>query len=426
VDGIILQNNKHVVSWRSTAEERSVDSQGRAGVPRIRVAINAITDLTPNDGARIYLRALAQELAKLDGVEVILLVGKGQRTLLPFELQDKAREVAVPHSRSYWQFLFQRRIRHALKHEQADVYHLPNRLPFLWKSIPTVVTIHDQVDMRVRKYGLMRTIYGLVVNHLTGNLCEHILTVSESAKRDIVKLLGISEAKITVVPNGVDSRFRILDRASCKSYVKSVYSLDGDFILGPGGLSKNKNVERFLLALAELARSGSHHTLVLTGWGEPRELSFIKGRIRRLGLERSVILTGYVPPEDMPVLYNACALAVYASLYEGFGLPILEAMACGTPLIVSNSSSLPEVAGDAALYVDPYDPGDISRAIAHLLSDQDLRSALVSRGLERVHKFTWRAAAEKALEVYRETATKNKDRVLKGASAIRISPRSLT
>jgi GT2 family glycosyltransferase/glycosyltransferase involved in cell wall biosynthesis len=408
MDGIISQNNKHVRSPRSTPEERSVSSQGHVCGPRIRIAINAITDVTPNDGARIYLRALAQELAKLEGVEVILVVGKGQRTLLPSDLQAKACEVAVPHSRSYWQFFFQHRIRDALKHEQADVYHLPNRLPFLWKFIPTVVTIHH-VGMRARKYGLMRTIYGFAVDHLAGNLCDHVMTVSESAKRDIAELLGLSESKITVVHNGVDSSFRVLDRASCKSRVKSVYSLDRDFILATGGLSRNKNVERLLLAFAELTRSGFQHTLALTGWGEPARLSFIKGRIHHLGLEGRVNLTGHVPRQDMPALYNACALAVYSSLYEGFGLPVLEAMACGTPLIVSNTSSLPEVAGDAALFVDPYDIGDISRAIGQLLSDQDLRSKLVSRGLDRVRQFTWRAAAEKTVGVYWKIAMKNKD-----------------
>lgn len=117
--------------------------------PPIRVAINAITELTPKYGARVYLRELAMEMRKLEGVELILLVGSGQSRNLPCELQSAAREVSVPHGRSYWQYFYQGRIRKVLMEERADVYHLPNTLPFFGKCIPTVVTIHDLVDLRV-------------------------------------------------------------------------------------------------------------------------------------------------------------------------------------------------------------------------------------------------------------------------------------
>src|SRR5258706_480598 len=164
--------NEGVVSDEPTASKPST----------IRVAINALTELTPKFGSRVYLMNLARELSKLPEVDAILLVGKGQGACLPDELKHLAREIDVPHRRSYWQVLFQERICNFLEKESVDIYHLMNTLPLLRKVIPTVVTIHDLADLRVRKYGWPRTIYRFGANLSAAHVADRILTVSENSK----------------------------------------------------------------------------------------------------------------------------------------------------------------------------------------------------------------------------------------------------
>jgi glycosyltransferase involved in cell wall biosynthesis len=185
--------------------------------------------------------------------------------------------------------------------------------------------------------------------------------------------------------------------------VEEAYSISRSFILAPGGLSRNKNTGTLLKAFARLKASGMPHLLVLTGGGEGKDVRGVRSEIQKLRLERDAILTGYVPASDMPALYNACCLVAYPTLYEGFGLPVLEAMACGAPVITSNVSSLPELAGDAALLIDPRSPEELFEAMSRVIRECDVRETLLQRGLDRVHRFSWRATAEQTVQVYRES-----------------------
>jgi glycosyltransferase involved in cell wall biosynthesis len=369
---------------------------------KIRVAMNAITELTAKYGSHVYLMELARELTKVESIDLILLVGRGQKSLLPEELQPNAREIAVSASRSYLQLFYQKRIGDFLKREQIDVYHLPNTLPLFWKPIPTVVSIHDLADLRVRKYGLVRTAYRWLINYFSAHLADHVLTLSENSKRDLISLLRIPAERVTVTLAGVHPRFRVLDRAECKKHIQKIYAFDSDFLLAPGGLPRNKNVSNLLLAYAELRRTGIQLPLVVTGHAYKKELSPIQRQIRELHLEDSVVLTGYVDAGDMPFFYGACSLVIYPSLYEGFGLPVVESMASGAPLVVSNTSSLPEIVGNAAVVIDPRDPRGIADAVRLLLRDEQLRRTFVARGLERAALFTWQKAADKVVQVYRD------------------------
>lgn len=366
----------------------------------MRVAINALSDINSGYGAGIYLIGLARALSRAAEVDLIILVGRGATRLLPEDLQRHACELSVPTCRSYLQIAHQSQICELLSRKEIDLYHLPNTLPLGRKSVPTVVTIHDLADIRVRKHGWLRTGYRWCVNWLASRSADHIITVSENSKRDIMDVLNIPEEKITVTFEGIDDRFRVMDQRECKERLHKLYDVGSDFVLAPGGLSRNKNLENLFLAFAELKSTEPQLSLVLTGYGAIKEMCRVRNCIARFGLADSVVLTGYVDQRAMPLFYGACKLVVYPSLYEGFGLPALEAMSAGVPLVVSNTSSLPEIVGDAGLFVDPRDPRSIAEGMKRLLNDQDLRTELVSRGLERARLFSWQKAAEKSVEVY--------------------------
>jgi glycosyltransferase involved in cell wall biosynthesis len=388
---------------QGTAREGSFkDQQAGTKLPTIRVAINALTELTPKFGSRVYLMNLTRELSKLPDVDPILLVGKRQVESLPSDLKRLAREIDIPHTRSYWQVLFQERICKFLRMESVDIYHLTNTLPLLRKMVPTVVTIHDLADLRVRKYGWLRTTYRFGANFSAARLADRILTVSENSKSDIVRLLRVSEAKVVVTYPGVDASFRQLDHDQSKRYLGATYPITNDFILAPGGVSRNKNVYGILRAFATLKESGVAQQLVFTGSGESDDYRAVCDEIHRLHLEKEVILTGHVPAVDLPAFYNACSLVVYPSLYEGFGLPAVEAMACGAPLVTSNVSSLPEVVADAGLLIDPRQTTSLVEAISLLLREHNLRNSLIERGVRRAQDFSWQATAEQTAQVYRD------------------------
>lgn len=366
--------------------------------PRVRVAVNAIT---AKFGSRVYLWELSSALAKLDGVDLVLLVGKGKATDVPPLLLSRTCGVPVSSGRSYSQIFRQKRIREVLLREKIDLYLIPN-MPLLGMTIPTVVTIHDLADLRVRKYGVLRTAYRSLVNFIAAHLADHVLTVSENSKRDIVRLLRIPESKVTVVYNGVSEAFRPLDRKECKDYLASKYSITSDFLLAPGGLSRNKNIPGLLAAMRVLKERGRVESLVLLGDKEDRESKYVVADVQQSEIDGTVVLPGFVPREDLPVFYNAARLVVYPTLYEGFGFPVLEAMACGTPVVTSNNSSLPEVTGCAALLVDPRSPQEIADSVQRLLTDGTLRSELTCRGLLHARQFTWEKAAKETLEVLLE------------------------
>ena len=370
--------------------------------PTLRVAMNAITEAAPKFGSRVYLWELASELAKTDGVDLVLLVGQGQANGVPPQLRSCVREIPISAGRSYSQIFGQKRIREALLREKIDVYQIPNTMPLLSKATPTVVTIHDLVDLRVKKYGVLRTMYRFLVNFVAAHFADCVLTVSENSKRDIVRLLLIHESKVTVIYNGVNEAFRPLDRRECRGYLERKYSIGHDFILTPGSLSRNKNTLRLLAAMRILKERGRRESLVLLGDKEDPEFDRVSAGVRRLGLDGTVLFPGFVPREDLPAFYNAASLVAYPTLYEGFGLPVLEAMACGTPVVTSNNSSLPEVAGNAALLVDSRKPEEIAVALQRLLADEALRNELSSRGILRARQFTWEKAAKETLEVFVE------------------------
>jgi glycosyltransferase involved in cell wall biosynthesis len=236
-----------------------------------------------------------------------------------------------------------------------------------------------------------------------------ILADSENTRHDIIELFGVPPERVRVLYPGVDPAFRVIEDQQLLAAVKEAYRLDCPFILSVGTLEPRKNLITLLDAYAQLrASQGLEHKLVIVG-GKGWLYDGIFRRVEGLSLREEITFLGFLPEEHLPAVYCLSDLLVFPSLYEGFGLPPLEAMACGTPVVTSNSSSLPEVVGDAGLMVSPDDTEALVETISEVLHDSKLREVLTASGLSRAAEFTWEAAGEKLLDIYedlleRETA----------------------
>jgi len=285
-----------------------------------------------------------------------------------------------------------------------DVLHSPDFIPPFRRKCKSVITIHDlnfllyphfltpesasyygQIDQAVRK-------------------CDHIIAVAESTRRDIIQLTGAPEDKISVVHEAAHPIYRPLQDETLLGQVKTRLGISREFILFVSTIEPRKNVSTLLMAYKQLL-DNYHVEVDLVLAGEKGWLfNEVFALVDKLGLEERVSFLGRVSPEDLLGLYNAAQLLIHPAFYEGFGLPLLEAMACGTPVVASNTSSLPEVAGDAALLVEPTDVDGMTVALWRVLSDGALRQQMSDKGLKRAGMFSWRRAAVETMVIYRRLA----------------------
>jgi len=227
---------------------------------------------------------------------------------------------------------------------------------------------------------------------------QEIVAISENTKNNIVTFYGIDPGRVRVIPPGFEkSRYRLGINGE---RTKAKYGLT-EYFLYVGNLLAHKNLRRLLLAFSLITRR-LPYKLVIAGHKDPRYYPALEAEAQALGLAGKVLFLNYVPTDELPALYAGAKVFVFPSLYEGFGLPPLEAMACGCPVIVSNVSSLPEVCGDAAYYVNPYDVESIAEGIHKVLTDEALRQNLIKKGIERVKLFSWEKAAKEHLKVFEE------------------------
>jgi glycosyltransferase involved in cell wall biosynthesis len=242
---------------------------------------------------------------------------------------------------------------------------------------------------------------------LTLRRAHAVITDSEHAKVEILRLYPHLNGKVYVVHLAPNAAFEPIGDTQLVQEVRSRFGIRSDFILSVGNLQPRKNLPRLIQAYAAIRNRLGDTKLVIVGkarW----QASDVFALVTRLGLEREVFFTGYVPNDDLVALYNAAKLFVYPSIYEGFGLPILEAMACGTPVVTSNTSSMVEVAGDAALLVDPFDEQDIAHAIHQAATNEGLAQSLVEKGARQAKQFSWRKTALDTVAVYRRVAGKQR------------------
>jgi len=289
----------------------------------------------------------------------------------------------------------------ALQRElRADLVHFPASVAGLLAARGSIVTVHDVSFLRHAEWFRpgRAAYYRLAVRRSVG-LASRVIADSEATARDLMELAGVSRDRIDVVPLGVDAAYRPADLAECDR-VRARYALPARFFLYVGTIEPRKNLARLVDAWSRIAES-CDADLVLAG-REGWRMAALREAMARSPRRNRIHLPGFVRHEDLPGMLGAAQIFVWPSLYEGFGLPPLEAMACGVPVITSNTSSLPEVVADAAITVDPYDVEALAQAMAQLAQDRAMRDTLRQRGLQRAALFSWCRTAELTVDAYRK------------------------
>lgn len=290
---------------------------------------------------------------------------------------------------------------------KSDITHFFNYIvpPFVHGK--KVVTVHDMVYKSFPDTVRGRTKYMLDIGlKRSMKRADLIVTDSEFSKKEIIKYFPQHESRIRVVPCGVDlERFHPCDDPERIPEVKKSLEIEGDYFLYVGTIEPRKNLERLITAYAAFVKKvGSRSPKLVLAGGKGWLDQGIYSRVEKLGMKENVIFTKYVPSEDMNPLMCGALAFVFPSLYEGFGMPPLEAMACGVPVLSSGEASLPEVTGDCAVICDAYDTKSIAEGMYRLYSSEELRKELSRKGLQRAQGFTWKRSAEMLMEVYRELA----------------------
>jgi len=374
---------------------------------KMRIGIDAHAIGAQQGGNETYIRSLIKSLAEIDGENRYTIYLANARAAAQWRdeftnqygnfsvrlLPPPTPLVRVPVFLAYE--LFSRPV---------DVLHVQYTAPPFCR-IPVVATIHDLAFERMPETFTRRGSFQLKLTvRRTAKKAARIVTVSEYSRQDLLSIYRLPPEKVVVTYNGVESRFT--PRPSVPNEAEEIrgrFGISRDFLLAVGSLQPRKNLVRLIRAYAKLRseREGFTQQLVIVG----RKLWLtheIFDEVKRQRWGDDVILTGYVADEDLPALYRAARAFVYPSLFEGFGLPPLEAMACGTPVVTSGVSSLPEVTGGAALLIDPTDEQALANALIEVVNDERLRAELREKGIARAKQFTWRDAAEKTLKLYQE------------------------
>jgi len=366
----------------------------------MRVAIDArkLHDF----GIGTYIRNLLRQLARIDrdteyvllcqeaDLDVGTLLGANFRTVLePSPNYSLREQIHVP-----W----------VLHRERPDVYHAPHYVLPAGVRCRSVVTIHDCIHLMFPQYLPNRAAYAYARASMwaAARRSDRILTVSEASKRDILHFFNVPPEKIVVVYNAIDEHFSVTPPAEDVARVRERYQLDHQFMLYVGNIKPHKNLVRLIEAFAELRRTGFDEVKLLIIGDQISKLPALRRAVHSHKLHKHVRFLGYVSDQTLGVLYRLAAAFVFPSLYEGFGLPPLEAMASGTPVVTSNVSSLPEVAGEAAVLVDPYDVDSIVDGMRRVLSDPALAAALRRKGVERAREFSWERSVAKTRQVYQQ------------------------
>jgi glycosyltransferase involved in cell wall biosynthesis len=350
------------------------------------------------------VRNLVHWLSKLDGDHrYILLCRPGdQARIEALELGPRFERLIEPAGN--YSVREQITVPLALARARVDLFHAPHYVVSPLTRVPYVVTIHDCIHLRFPEYLPNRLAYAYArgVMRVSARRARRILTVSQASRQDILHYLKASPDKVEVVYNALDERLATPPTAEQLQMVRERFLLDGRFILYAGNIKPHKNLERLIEAYSILRRRGVDDVKLLIIGDEVSKYQGLRRLVHRFQLDRQVRFLGFVPDATLAALYRLASVFVFPSLYEGFGLPTLEAMSAGTPVVTSNVSSLPEVVGDAAILIDPMDAGAIADAMARVLGDDGLRAQLIARGHERVKVFSWQRSVSRIQAIYEE------------------------
>ncbi len=385
----------------------------------MRIGINGSFWEMPATGSGQYLGQLLPALAQCSTLDdYVLVVPQSETTGRDLRILDEVspRTFLYPEpvatgrfSANFAKVWFEQRVfGHICRRERIDLAHVPYFAAPYFSPVPTVVTIHDLIPMILPRYRgspLVRLYTAMVA--ASARRAQAVIADSECSKQDIVQRLKIPAERVHVVLLAAHPRFRPVRDAGLLQAARNKYALPDEYLLYLGGYDQRKNVSVLIEAMARLAGpSSAGYHLVLAGALPSRDSAFFpdpRRLVAKFELQDRVHLVGPVAEQDQPAVYSGASVVLFPSIYEGFGLPPLEAMACGIPVISSNASSLPEVAGAAAALVDPNDVDAWAATMHSVLSEPSRREEMSARGLDQASRFSWTLAAQETLRVYRST-----------------------
>ncbi|HYA18860.1 MAG TPA: glycosyltransferase family 1 protein [Bryobacteraceae bacterium] len=364
-------------------------------------------------GNEVYVRSLLGSFAELDRESEFIACVSEPAAEASIPARFRVHRVSDnPYRRLGWD------LARVVRREKADLIHVQYTAP-LFCSVPNVVTVHDVSFIEHPEFFTsMRSAQLRMTVARSVRLAAKVITVSEFSRSQILKAYDIPAGKVVAIPNAANPHFRVIGRERAQKSVRAELNFDAPFVFSVGDLQPRKNhiglIEAFSMAMQRQPKLNHH--LVLTGkqtWFTPK----VREAAARSGFAGRIHFTGFVDDARLLELYNACDCFVFPSFYEGFGLPILEAMACGRAVACSNTSAMPEVADGAGLLFNPHDAEDIARAILDILLDGELRARMERLGLQRAAGFTWQKSACATLEIYREVAARHRPFEARAAAA---------
>ncbi len=376
----------------------------------MKIVIDALPVKSLQHGMGTYIFNLLKEMAQLDQAHDFVVfkkpsvftdLEKSQRFNIQFRnlLKGLARRVV-------WEYTTLPKL---LQKEQVDIFWGPSNFLPLRKACKYVVTIHDLSSFTyAHTYPYLRRKYYQYIIKQAVKRADLIITDSEFSRQDIINTFSVLPEMVKKIYCGIDDIFRRIESLDAIAQVKSKYKLPDDFILTLGVIEPKKNTERLIRAYAQLRdKYNNVPKLVIGGskkygWNNRRIFELVE----TLVLKDAVNFTDFIEQKDLPVVYSAAKLFILPSLFEGFGLPVIEAMACGTPVITSKTSSLPEITGDAAVLINPYDTEEIGQAIIKVISDQQLQTEMRVKGFENVKRFSWQESAHELLCMFEQVGKK--------------------
>lgn len=361
----------------------------------MRIGIAARGLIEKSGGVREYIENMAKTLPKIDSGNEYFIYYNSPKSI---GLSPSAKERVINiKNKILWDYVFLPRA--ALRDKIDIMLFTKNIVPFS-ANLKSVVVNYDFVYFMddLNEYGFFDQLYMRNIIPMSVKKADVVISISENTKQDIIKYTGVRGEKIKVIPLAASDRYKIIDDKVLLDYVRGKYSLYEPFIFHSGSLSPRKNIARLIKAFYSIHENIPHNLIFTAGksWKDRKITRLIKS----LKLDNRIIKLGHIPEKFMPCVYNLADLYVYPSLYEGFGLPLLEAMSCGCPVITSNTSSMPEVARDAALLINPLKTDELANAMKNVIENIELRNTLIRKGFENVRIFNWERTARETVKVF--------------------------
>ena len=370
---------------------------------RIGIDIRKLNDF----GVGTYVRNLIRQLGRIDQDTEYVLLCQNDDCNITNELGENFR--AVPDSAKQYSLQEQLSVPFKIFRASPNLFHTPHYILPILTPCRSIVTIHDCIHLLFPQYlrNRLEHTYAYTMFWTAVHKANRILTVSETSKRDILKLFDLPEEKVTVIYNAIDERFYREPSEENLIRVRERHQLHDRFLMYSGNVKPHKNLELLINAFSLLRKDGLDDLKLLITGSEISKYAPLRRAVHRHNIHQHVRFLGYQSEETLAILYRLADVFVFPSLYEGFGLPPLEAMASGTPVVVSNVSSLPEVVGNAGILVDPYDARAIADGISQVICDDTLRQELKVRGVIRARSFSWKASVAQIHKIYKEVAEDN-------------------